>query len=149
MEGYSVREIFAEQELELLRAAQNIVKLIPLDDIRCHELSRVVGTLLKLEVQDGYYGFVDHSWLWTKPFESRGLRPDKNRTRVGFPNILDVYCVGSLPQVRLIDCQHTALPHVGWAYRPDRARDDIDEVLVDTLVTTLRIREGSWRPPKG
>jgi hypothetical protein len=59
------------------------------------------------------------------------------------------YCVGSLPQVRLIDCQHMALPHVGWAYRPDRTRDDIDEVLVDTLVTTLRIREGSWRPPKG
>jgi len=84
-------------------------------------------------MQDGKYGFVEHSWLWTKPIsECKILTP-----RLGFPNILDVYCVGSLPLVRLVDGQHPSLPHVGWAYRPGDKRDDIQFDVVEREVTRL------------
>jgi hypothetical protein len=64
---------------------------------------------------------------WTRPLE-------RILGRVGFPNVLDVYSVGSLPVVRLVDGQHTALPHVGWAYRPGDPRPDVDGSVVDALV---------------
>ena len=58
--------------------------------------------------------------------------------RIGFPHVLDVYCVGSLPMVRLVDGEHTSLPHIGWAYRPGDERKDIDEGRVEALVHAMR-----------
>src|SRR5262249_36478034 len=127
MISHSESTIFTPAEIELLDVATMYVGMVReaagAPKVRCHELARAVGWMLHLEHQDGYYGFVDHTWLWTSPLE-----PDSYITdRLGFPNILDVYCVGSLPMVRLVDAQHPSLPHVGWAYRPSvRPRDDID-----------------------
>ena len=59
------------------------------------------------------------------------------KTRIGFPNILDVYSVGQLPMVRLVACESSSLPHVGWAYRPGDAREDIDLKMVETIYRAL------------
>jgi hypothetical protein len=137
MKSYSEREIFTFHELLLFHQANCYIDAVRkiVDDsveIRCHELARAVGLLLNLPYQDGYYGFVDHTWLWTAPL------PTTIIGRINFPNILDVYSVGSLPMVRLVDARHTSLPHVGWAYRPDKERTDINMQLVHVLVNRMR-----------
>lgn len=137
MKSYSETNVFDANEVKLFKRATELVsKLLDrqLTVVRCHELARAVGRVLKLEVQDGYYGFCDHSWLWT-------VAPPKDRNalvgRLGLPNILDVYAVGQLPMVRLVDCAHTQLPHVGWAYRPGEARKDINHERVDSLAREM------------
>jgi hypothetical protein len=131
--SYSERKIFALKEVRLWREAERLVSKVPkaLADTRCHELARAVGHHLHLTHQDGFYGFVDHTWLWTKPL-SRTIG------RLGFPHILDVYCVGSLPMVRLVDGESPMLPHVGWAYRPGEERTDIDEERVRALIKAMK-----------
>lgn len=54
--------------------------------------ARFVGARLDLVVQDGYFGFVEHSWLWTGP---------QPQLIWQIPNILDTYVPGALPQVQL------------------------------------------------
>jgi len=138
--SYSEREVFSAVEVHLWQEAERYVDRIPeaLSDSRCHEIARAVGTLLGLSHQDGYYGFVDHTWLWTAPFAAPCYEPSRNRTRVGFPHILDVYCVGSLPMVRLLDGEYTSLPHIGWSYRPGREREDIDTERVCALIRAMK-----------
>lgn len=137
MRGYSAREIFSADLTVLFERATILVdRLTDHDEVRCHELARAVGEVLELPpkcVQDGYYGFVEHSWLWVPA--PPGVTLTK---RLGWPHILDVYAVGQLPQVRLLDCGSTALPHVGWSYRPDSPRTDIDENVVKSLVRAMR-----------
>lgn len=134
MISYSKSDIFKAKDLDLLHAATHLVELVPdIPGLRCHELARAIGKVLGLLHQDGYYGFVDHTWLWTRPV-------GRTLGRHGFPHVLDVYCVGSMPQVRLVDGEHTALPHIGWAYRPGPERDDIDDVMVRRLYEKL----GDW-----
>jgi hypothetical protein len=131
--SYSEREVFKPEEITLWRRATGLVARIPenLKNSRCHEVARACAKLLNLPVQDGFYGFVDHSWCWTRPVPH-------TVGRLGFPNILDVYCVGSLPMVRLVDGEHTSLPHVGWAYRPGNARDDIDQERIRELLRAMK-----------
>jgi len=135
MKSYSEKEIFSAEEAVILAKATAIVEALPDSGphgpLRCHEVARAVGRILGLQVADGFYGFVDHSWLWTRPLDTSHLVG-----RTGFPNILDPYCVGGLPAVRLVHCGSPSLPHVGWAYRPGPARDDVDEDLVSELVRT-------------
>jgi hypothetical protein len=140
--SYSESNVFSPGETRLLRTARQLVDRVSErgPEVRCHELSRAVGRVLELPVQDGYYGFVDHSWLWTRSLDAS--RP-RNMTRLGFPNILDVYSVGQLPQVRLVGCEHPQLPHVGWAYRPGAERSDVDAALVDRLAEAML----SWLRP--
>ena len=132
--------IFDGRDIDLLHKAERIVEHVPdrnsRDElVRCHEVARIVGKILGLPVQDGYYGFVDHSWCWMAP-----MRPKLSRARIGVPHILDPYCVGSLPQVRIVVCDNTALPPAGVAYRADRERDDIDQEFVRrTILAILRI----------
>jgi hypothetical protein len=131
VKSYSELEVFSPEELLLWRRAVDLVARIPEPgsgrEIRCHELARAMGRVLGLEVQDGHYGFVEHSWLWTRPLPRSALTRE---TRLGFPNILDVYAVGQMPQVQLVACENPGLPHVGWAYRPGKAREDVDEQMV-------------------
>lgn len=136
--SYSARRIFSIDELTMLRRAEQLVRRVPesMKDVRCHELARACGFHLNLQHQDGYYGFVDHSWLWTRPLNRTVGRSVTTFGRIGFPNILDVYCVGQMPMVRLVDGQHTSLPHIGWAYRPGEERQDVDD---DTLERLIRI----------
>lgn len=135
MKGYSDSHIFTGEERSLLRRATRMIEALADADwesVRCHELARAVGRVLGLEVEDGFYGFVDHSWLWTRPKPAHTLT-----ARIGFPNILDVYSVGSLPMVRLVACENPSLPHVGWAYRPGPERTDVKHGLVDVLVEEM------------
>lgn len=135
--GHAESKIFVAEEILLFRRAVALVEVVPdLPKLRCHELTRAVGRVLGLEHEDGFYGFVDHSWLWTRPLDRTS--PMVLHTRIGFPNILDVYAVGSLPMVRLVDCAHTSLPHVGWAYRPSKPRDDIDQEQIEALVRMMQ-----------
>lgn len=135
MRGYAELNVFTPQECDLwLRATALVIRVdeVVFPDLRCHELARAVGQVLDLPVQDGSYGFVEHSWLWTRPVDNQQLT--SLRRRLGFPNVLDVYSVGALPVVRLVDGGCTALPHIGWAYRPGDPRTDVDQAVVDALV---------------
>jgi hypothetical protein len=135
--GYAESNLFTAEEVSLYRRAAVLVAIVPdIPELRCHELARAVGRVLGLEHEDGLYGFVDHTWLWTRPLDR--TCPMVRNTRIGFPNILDVYAVGSLPMVRLVDCEHTSLPHIGWAYRPSKPRNDIDQDQVDRLVRLMQ-----------
>jgi hypothetical protein len=136
VKSYSELNIFSTAELVFFERARFMVDKLTgcLPLLRCHELARAVGRVLGLPFQDGQYGFVDHSWLWTAPLQKER---SEYKFRFGFPNILDVYSVGSLPMVRLVDCSVTAFPHVGWAYRPTDEREDIDLVVVNVLVQKL------------
>lgn len=97
MRSYSEVRVFSARALSLRTGAHRLVERVPdpidaNEDWRCHELARAIGSLLRLDVVDGKFGGVDHSWL---------LVPDGCLDRhVAF---LDVYAVGSIPQVRLVD----------------------------------------------
>jgi len=128
MISYSQRTIFTARELELLREATSLVESMPevpegWPEIRCHELARAVGDILGLEVEEGRFGMAEHSWLWTEPIVlGRGR----------WPNILDVYAVGSLPMVQLVDTGHF-LPH-NTSYKSSHVkRTDIQQEMVDWL----------------
>lgn len=129
-------ELFSQKEMAVFREAVRIVEMLPETTpdgelIRCHEVARVVGSLLKLPVEDGKYGMHDHSWCWTAPFHAtfpRSLNP---------PKILDPYCVGNLPIVRLLDCA-SSVPHLGWMYKPALQRDDILHEFVHAEVERIR-----------
>ncbi|MFI5297377.1 MAG: hypothetical protein ACHREM_04705 [Polyangiales bacterium] len=141
MKNYAEAEVFAPDELVLLRRATALVAAIPdvhaFGELRCHELARAVGRALDLQVQDGRYFLVEHSWLSISPRQRGQWRE----------NILDVYCVGSLPQVQIRACvpgeSHVGTTHVG--YRPGPAREDIREAVVDGLVEIFRREAASGR----
>jgi hypothetical protein len=101
-----------------------MVHSIPdMEDLRCHEVARAVAIVLGLEVQDGKYGMVEHSWV---------LLP----RRTYCSTILDVYSVGRLPLVQLI--HHTEiLPHYD-SYKAGDPRDVVEQEIVDLLVRILR-----------
>lgn len=125
MKSYSTT-IFTAQDFELLDAAQLIVRDIPDDpkwNLRCHEVARVVGKLLHLQVVDGKYGAIEHSWCVT---------PDLH--------ILDVYAVGRMPQVQLADPFVIGeLYKSGWKQGP---REDIREEQVTELIRAVATPAG-------
>lgn len=143
MRSYSETHVFTPEELDLLQRAMYLVAAIPdVPGLRCHEVARAVGKVLGLQVQDGHYGLVEHSWLWTRPW-TWGKYP---------PSVIDVYSVGSLPQVRLVDVSCIGLPHLrhdddprdgcslkNTGYRPGEPRDDVDEEAVKFLLRALAV----------
>ena len=104
---------------------------------RCHEVARAVGQVLDLPVQDGWYGAVDHSWLWVHA----GADP------YGFGGaILDVYCVGRLPMVQLVtrDRQHGHYAAGGLVpslYREGPVRTDIRLDVVKAMIKDICLHE--------
>ena len=128
MKSYSAG-VFTVREQKLLKVATELVARIPdQEGLRCHEIARAVGHVLGLEVQDGRFGAMEHSWLWTEPIV-RYVGAGR------YPNILDCYAVGALPQVVLIQMGYL-LP---WnqAYHPyavGEMRDDINAELVQRLL---------------
>lgn len=119
MEGYGATS-FSLDELELLRQATEIVGLLPDDDrLRCHEVARIVGQVLRLEVLDGHYGIVDHSWCMT---------PNRR--------IIDPYAVGRLPMVQLVDYVIGATPYS--VERKPQIKPDVD--LITRMVAIVLSR---------
>jgi hypothetical protein len=105
--SYSEREIFTLREKKIYHLVCGLVGFVAPSDIdgepiRCHELARAVGKVLDLEVCDGRFGFVEHSWLWTESLDP-AVAPWV------LPRILDVYVPGAIPQVQLVDT-HSGLP---------------------------------------
>ena len=126
MISHSQKVAFSDKELDLLKQATMLTSKI--DDIpylRCHEVARAIGSILQLSVQDGYFGSVEHSWLWSTSTESKRFPP----------NVLDVYAIGSLPQVQLISMRYM-LPHnenyvweVYGTFRTDIKQDVVDQLI--------------------
>lgn len=134
MKGYAATEVFSKVERQLLIEAKKIVARLPLKDsggryVRCHEVARLVGTILGLQVTDGHYGMVEHSWLWTSKFEPLSLRP----------NVLDAYVVGRMPLVQLV---HTSA-HLPFEYRRGDKRRDIRPKVMDELFRALKSKGSS------
>ena len=134
MKSYSALHIFNDRERILLARAARLVRKVKdpgaenkesPDIIRCHELARAVGKVLDLRYIDGKFGFVDHTWLLT--FQKAG---DKD-------NILDVYAVGSLPMVILVNASYLTLSHHKLYTPGRRPRTDIKQDVVDSLVKQM------------
>ena len=125
MHSYSETDVFNSRELNLLQKASLMVAAIPdIPGLRCHEVARAIGKILDLQVQDGHYGLVEHSWLWVNPWKP-GLYP---------PNVLDTYSVGSLPQVRLANIGSIGVPN---GYRPGPERTDIKHNIIRRITMKL------------
>lgn len=131
MQGYTERVIFTRQEIRVWKMATEMVNRLPdpleSNEIRCHELARAVGQVLGLDHSDGKFGFVEHSWLRTCPDVK------------GRSNILDVYAVGMVPMVMLVDTKHVTL-QMRKLYVPAKIpRTDIDEDRVKWLIQQMAI----------
>lgn len=126
--GYSATNVFRKEHQELLRRAEKGVAALPeIDGLRCHEVARAVGQWLGLDYADGLYGAVQHTWLWVP------VKPGPGVLRV--IHILDVYAVGRLPIVQLID--QGFYPHYDL-YKPGPLpRVEIDRSLVQHLLDLL------------
>jgi len=132
-QGEAYQGAFHPRELEKFNLACQMVAKAPYrwlgTEVRCHELARAVAELLKLTFEDGYYGMVEHSWIWLSPREP--LSP--------LPKILDVYVPGRIPQVQLID-PHIHLP---FEYRRGSPRTDINQPILVELIRLMRSTENS------
>jgi len=132
MISYAQTDLFSAEELRLFRRAEGLVAALPfatletpLGVVRCHELARAVAVDLNrvardgvLHVRDGKFGQVDHSWI-------------ELPTR----NILDVYAVGSLPQVQLVYMSTGALRDRNRCYQTGLSpRGDIRQATCDELL---------------
>jgi hypothetical protein len=129
MIGYAAREVFTEAEQLLASRVSDLVARCPYDidgePVRCHELVRAVGEELGLSWSDGWFGMVEHSWLWVRPWLP--LEP--------MPNLIDAYCPGRLPSVQLIHTGSHALP---LDYRRGDYRKDIRWPVITQLRAAMR-----------
>lgn len=131
MRSYSETNVFSNEALNAFKAAERMVRALPDhpaggEPWRCHEVARVIGDWTGLEVVDGHYGAVEHSWLTLEDGKT----------------ILDVYAVGSLPQVRLVHAS-PLLPHTAL-YRPGVPRNDIRHEAILTLRAFLFLAPTSF-----
>lgn len=99
MTPYVVQEgLFSLEELDAWTRVHRFIEELyePKDKrFRCHELARAMGRVLELPCEAGYFGNVEHTWLWTRPLlQGASGKPS---------NILDVYVPGALPQVQLLN----------------------------------------------
>lgn len=116
--------VFTPHMLKSLTLAKRYVGYLP-NKIgkrvtRCHEVARVVAEYLdtaedlkglKIEIYDGHYGPMEHSWLVLRD-------RFKGATYVA---VLDTYAVGRLPQVQLVS---TSVGHA-LLYEAGDPRKDI------------------------
>jgi hypothetical protein len=131
MKGYSETHGFLPEEVALFEKAKRLVGAVEDDRetrIRSHELARAVGQVLRLPVVDGVYGAVDHSWCLVERTHGPMLRTT---------SVLDVYCVGRLPQVQLVDVVDAVLGHRGM-YQERARREDIDARRLMEIVAVMR-----------
>lgn len=129
MKSICETEYFGREALRILEQATFAVSLLPDgEDLRCHEVARAVGSVLSLRVVDGKFGPVEHSWCSLVDMTGS----------VSQQFILDVYAVGRLPVVQLLDATSHATAQVRALFRPGDVRDDIDTKLVQELQEIIR-----------
>lgn len=131
MKSYSEIEVFTPHELLILEETIRLVNSLPEDpgwNVRCHELARAVhqaNSMLRANrpvatVVDGRFGGVEHSWIQI----DRGMKQI----------ILDVYAVGSLPMVQLIDFNGSFGLTGTRRYIEGTPRTDIDDQKIQQLL---------------
>ena len=140
MKSISETEYMSAAAQKVLLLASKAVAAVPdgadPDRIRCHELARAVAETLEksgkisasLEVVDGKYGSVEHSWVHL----SIDLRERY---------ILDVYAVGRLPQVQLLEL-HPLLEEVRALNTWGLPRGDVRKDVVQRMVKAMRAAPG-------
>ena len=133
MINYSEAAVFSKADIRLFEQATRMVVSVPdhlevmnkkLSLLRCHELARAIGMVLGLRISDGKYGRVDHTWIWTSDIEQEA-------------SILDVYAVGSLPQVQLHAWRNPGAYYIPTTeiYVPSAfPRNDIQQDVVNELM---------------
>lgn len=146
MRPYSERN-FSKELLELYRRATQLVNRLPDPpdsmEHRCHEVARAIAHALNeeqkrrhgrgvepLAVVDGKFGGADHSRI-SVPTRLSGAVNDY---------ILDVYAVGSLPPVQLVD----NWPLLRRGYERGQVRDDIRQNRLRWMLAMLCV-EGEPR----
>lgn len=131
--GYAY-EVFSEEHLELFHKADELVKKAFWKDsqnrlVRCHELARAVGRVLRLKWVDGKYATCEHSWL-----------------KLNERTIIDVYTPARLPVVQLIDL-HGLFPEKDSYKEADELRKDIRWGVVEKLEDIFTDQE-PWKSRK-
>lgn len=129
--SYAFREVFRSEEVEQFAKISarvgsirfynqaNLVRGFD-GEVRCHELARAVARVWRtLDVIDGKYGIVEHSWLVDPRFPY---------------HVIDTYTPGALPQVQLIDVSPLGIPN---RYHPGENRSDVRPQVVDAIFNIL------------
>lgn len=145
MKSYSERCVFLPSVIRLHRYLSKVIErldcgthfqgqqLRSIRELRCHELTRAVQRFTEhgavpyhpsMLLFDGKYASVNHSWL-----EIQAIGPGASLY------ILDVYAVGRLPQVQILDTTFQ-LPH-RENYKVGERRDDIDMDIVGLVYLDL------------
>jgi hypothetical protein len=120
----------SEREYMSKDAQQMAVALLPdsidPEGIRCHELARAVQRELYgrfiIQAVDGKYANVDHSWCYLS---------------IASGYVLDVYAVGRLPQVQLIQ-MHPLLKKQTELFEVGQNRTDIRRKVLEAMDEHLR-----------
>lgn len=132
MKGYGLM-VFSPYALALHAWAEEAVRNLPEPShtpgkesfLRCHEIARAFAHVMELPFEDGHYCAVEHSWLYVK-------HPKEAYAEC----ILDVYAVGRLPMVQLVDVKTASLSHYKL-YREGKKRTDIRERDVEKVLAAL------------
>lgn len=127
MKGYSENMLFSDGAKSCLQMANIIVNKIDhewkeRDELRCHEVVRICYEIIAekyplIKVVDGVFGDVDHSWLVIER-----------------SYILDVYCIGRLPQVQLAHPYIPSSVDLNDLYQEREERKDIKIELVNHII---------------
>ena len=137
MKGYTEKVLFSEGAKVCLEMANKIIDYIDHewnkdDQLRCHEVARICQEiivrefpLIKVKVVDGLFGRIDHSWLV-----------------IARRFLLDVYCIGQLPQVKLLHPDIFGID-LDDSYSERGERTDIDEQLVEKMVKDIISLDGN------
>ncbi len=134
MRSYSEVFVFTERMVKIMHHAEKLVQLapqlVPVDRLRCHEVTRYVAYWLEQSwgtatiTVDGKYGAVEHSWMIF--VDEPGV-------------ILDVYAVGRLPQVQLVEARFPMSGRYNL-YTVGKKRDDIYQNVIDDLCEAYQQR---------
>lgn len=139
---------FGKQALEAFRLAQQVVRELPFaafgSFLRCHEVTRAVAHVLAkafpeltMQVMDGHFGCVEHTWILIPPGDRTRLITEPHRQITHrLPNglvwggwILDPYRPGHLPPCQLLDLRCALPGYVGGPARTDVREDVIAHLL--------------------
>lgn len=142
-----LRNPFTKKEHQAWIIAHRLIlqlEVEPIIGMRCHEIARAMGRVLRMEVCDGHVGVrfrdlenpthfripgIQHSWLWTVPFPANVL---SNEFSVWKGSILDPWSMGGYPRVQLHSGQ-LRLGNLGVKYHPGEPRTDINDALTNQL----------------